>query len=196
MLEFQAWPKTKRHEKPLQITVTEKIDGTNAQIHIVQVPQNLLFDLPVITHTMPDENYLCTAIMAGSRTRYITPQNDNAGFAKWVDANAFELLQLGEGRHFGEWYGNGIQRNYGMGKKMFALFNTTRWAYTELPKDVCTVPVLYEGDYVDHKHLLGLWETLRDGGSMATCAEGFAKPEGLVVWFHDFGTYLKMPMDK
>ncbi len=31
---FEKWPKTQRLEQDLTITVTEKIDGTNAQIEI------------------------------------------------------------------------------------------------------------------------------------------------------------------
>ncbi len=61
----------------------------------------------------------------GSRTRWITAQDDNHGFARWVEGNKQELLKLGAGRHFGEWWGSGIQRGYGLqkGEKRFSLFN-------------------------------------------------------------------------
>ena len=94
--------------------VTEKIDGTNASVVITEDGQ----------------------IRAGSRTRYIYPNKpkvegqkhaevtDNYNFAAWVEEHKQELLSLGKGRHFGEWYGKGINRNYGLEDKRFALFHT------------------------------------------------------------------------
>ena len=90
---------------------------------------------------------------------------DNHGFARWVSENAEELLKLGEGRHYGEWHGKGIQRGYGLEEKRFSLFNVTRWClwneesklisinpktkeekYQErLPKCCYLVPILYKG---------------------------------------------------
>jgi hypothetical protein len=69
-------------------------------------------------------------MLAGSRSQYITPERDNHGFARWVQDDADELWALGEGRHFGEWWGSGIQRGYGLqkGEKRFSLFNVARWA--------------------------------------------------------------------
>jgi hypothetical protein len=91
-MEFTEFPKMARLTR--EVIVTEKIDGTNAQIFIGEDG----------------------TIMAGSRTRWITPQDDNFGFAGWVDAHRDELLTLGPGRHFGEWWGAGIQRRYGWPK--------------------------------------------------------------------------------
>ena len=78
-IEFMGFPKMARLSR--EIIVSEKIDGTNAQVYITE------------DGTM----------RAGSRTRWITPEDDNFGFAKWVDAHRDELLTLGPGRHFGEW---------------------------------------------------------------------------------------------
>ena len=55
----------------------------------------------------------------GSRTRWITAEDDNCGFARWGMEHREELLRLGEGRHFGEWWGAGIQRKYGVADKRF-----------------------------------------------------------------------------
>lgn len=53
-------------------------------------------------------------MMPNSRTRWITPEDDNYGFAKWANENKEELLKLGIGQHFGEWWGSGIQRGYNL----------------------------------------------------------------------------------
>lgn len=177
-MEFTEFPKMARLSR--DVIVTEKIDGTNAQVFITNDGQ----------------------IVAGSRTRWITPQDDNFGFAAWVEAHLDELLTLGPGRHFGEWWGQGIQRNYGLTEKRFSLFNVQRWALhgTEpqriatadpriekwqdvLPKCCGLVPVLYRGLF-DTTAVDRAIETLRLTGSAA--APGFMKPEGVVV-FHVAG---------
>ena len=79
MIEHQEFPKMARLSR--EVIITEKIDGTNAQIFISEEG----------------------IILAGSRTRWITTQDDNFGFAKWVEENKEELLKLGAGRHFGAW---------------------------------------------------------------------------------------------
>ena len=177
-MEFTEFPKMARLSR--DVIVTEKIDGTNAQVFITDDGQ----------------------IVAGSRTRWITPQDDNFGFAAWVKAHRDELLTLGPGRHFGEWWGQGIQRNYGLTERRFSLFNVQRWALhgTEpqriatadpriekwqdvLPECCGLVPVLYRGLF-DTTAVDRAIETLRLTGSAA--APGFMKPEGVVV-FHVAG---------
>ncbi|HEX8489349.1 MAG TPA: RNA ligase family protein [Propionibacteriaceae bacterium] len=157
--EFQAWPKIARLNR--DITITEKIDGTNAAVLVGD-------DL---------------SVGAQSRSRIITPDTDNFGFARWVRENAESLAAiLGPGRHFGEWWGVGIQRRYGLTEKRFSLFNTARYGttdFTELPQ-VGAVPVLYEGPFEQYAVLSAL-QDLQDNGSHA--APGFMDPEGVVV-FH------------
>ena len=177
-MEFTGFPKMARLSR--EAIVTEKIDGTNAQVYIGE-------DGP---------------ILAGSRTRWITTRDDNFGFAAWVEAHRDELLTLGPGRHFGEWWGQGIQRNYGLTEKRFSLFNVQRWALhgaepqriatsdpriekwqDVLPECCGLVPVLYRGLF-DTTAVDRAIETLRLNGSAA--APGFMKPEGVVV-FHVAG---------
>lgn len=177
-MEFAEFPKIARLSR--DVIVTEKIDGTNAQVFISEDGQ----------------------IIAGSRNRWITPHDDNFGFASWVEAHRDELLKLGAGRHFGEWWGQGIQRNYGLSEKRFSLFNVQRWAlYGTEPQRIATadpriekwqdvlpeccglVPVLYRGLF-DTTAVDRAIETLRLTGSAA--APGFMKPEGVVV-FHVAG---------
>ena len=168
-MEFKPFPKMARFNR--DIIITEKLDGTNAQIVIDDV-------------TMLDGEYVLfekdgLGIMAGSRSRYITPQQDNFGFAKWVQENAEELMGLGVGQHFGEWWGKGIQRGYGMEERKFSLFNVSRWK-DEHPACCDVVPTLYEGPMnqgiIDDKVADLIFH-----GSVA--ASGFMKPEGIIV-FH------------
>lgn len=205
-MEFQEFPKMARLSR--DIIVTEKIDGTNAAV--------------VIDHHGPDDTVEphCVAavgeyrVYAQSRSRFITPDNDNFSFAAWVSAHADELVAgLGVGRHFGEWWGAGIQRRYGLSEKRFSLFNTIRWAaHDEEPQPIPSldpraepkmqqrppaccgvVPVLIRGPFntaaVDH-----CLEILRERGSYA--APGFMNPEGVVV-FHTAGQIgFKKTLDK
>jgi hypothetical protein len=170
-MEFREFGKIPRLKR--EIVITEKIDGTNAQIHI----------------TVDGE------MLVGSRTRYITPQADNHGFARWAEAHREELLTLGPGRHFGEWWGNGIQRGYGLrnGDKRFWLFNVGRWTGETLPACVGLVPVLYQGpfssDVVD-----GVLSDLRINGSKA--APGFMKPEGIIVYHAAARSMFKVMLEK
>jgi hypothetical protein len=165
-MEFQSFPKMPRLSR--EVIVTEKIDGTNAQIFISE----------------PDENGNMT-MMAGSRTRWITPDNDNAGFARWCRDNAQELMQLGPGRHFGEWWGQGIQRGYGLKEKRFSLFNVVRWTDEVRPQCCYVVPVLWRGMF-DTLMIDECLSALRVRGSQAS--PGFINPEGIDV-FHTAGNF-------
>lgn len=158
MTNFDGFPKMARLSR--EIIVTEKIDGTNAQVCIGE-----------------DGSF-----RVGSRTRWITPQDDNFGFAAWAEANREELLLLGPGRHFGEWWGSGIQRRYDMATRRFSLFNVSRWG-VDRPSCCDVVPVLYRGDF-DTAEIEAAIARLRHGGSVA--APGFMKPEGVIV-FHTAG---------
>src|SRR3972149_2228793 len=104
-MDFRSFTKIPRFSR--EITVTEKIDGTNGVIGISDDGLDMF---------------------VGSRSQWITPQNDNFGFAKWAYANKDELLKLGPGIHFGEFWGMGIQRGYNLEEKRFSLFNTSRWS--------------------------------------------------------------------
>lgn len=141
--------------------ITEKLDGTNAQIVITE-----------------DGDY-----RVGSRTRWITPENDNFGFAGWVKEHEEEILNLGPGRHFGEWWGRGIQRGYGLTERRFSLFNVSRWDNDDRPGCCSVVPTLYRGDF-DTQVANQTIADLASGGSVA--APGFMNPEGIIV-FHVAG---------
>jgi hypothetical protein len=180
VIPFTPFPKLSRLSR--EMVVTEKLDGTNAQVTITPEGE----------------------VLAGSRNRWVTPQDDNYGFARWVEANKAALLALGEGSHFGEWWGNGIQRRYGLAEKRFSLFNTGRWTSRlntlgiedsrciEVP--VChVVPVLQTGPFTTEAvdFLLG---ELKARGSIA--APGFMQPEGVVVYHVASKTLFKKTLDK
>lgn len=153
---FEGFPSI--HRLSRNCVVSEKIDGTNAQVCILEDGR----------------------VIAGSRTRWITPADDNAGFARWVSEHEEELRTgLGIGKHFGEWWGAGIQRRYGLEEKRFSLFNTARWTAENKPACCSIVPVLYDGvftsDVVD-----ATLASLEANGSVA--APGFMDSEGVVVY--------------
>lgn len=177
---FMEFPKITRLSR--DCIITEKIDGTNAQVCITENGQMLV----------------------GSRTRWITPEQDNYGFARWVTEHRDELMALGVGRHFGEWWGQGIQRKYGMAEKRWSLFNVSRWCLAgETPQRIQTadprivkmqdvlpvccslVPVLYRGIFTTDACEAAI-EDLRTNGSKA--APGFGKPEGIIC-YHVAGNF-------
>ena len=178
-MQFTGFPKLARLNR--EMIITEKLDGTNASVFInnYDLEENINSDDSIIAIS----NGL--TIRAGSRTRWITSNNDNYGFAQWVLKNSDELFSLGEGHHFGEWWGNGIQRNYNLpkGEKRFSLFNTAKWADDgkDIRPNCCdVVPVLATGLF-DSEIIKFYLNKLASNGSYA--APGFKNPEGIVV-FH------------
>lgn len=177
-VEFIAWPKTPRLFR--DIIVTEKIDGTNAAIHITENPE-----LP--------GTY---AVQAQSRNRLIYPGADNYGFAAWVSENAAQLIELlGPGVHFGEWWGKGIQRGYNQSGRNFSLFNTDRHkTVSTLVGGVIVkpVPVLYHGTFSEARIRVALAK-LEISGSVAS--PGFGNPEGVCVWHSQTRQVFKVTLD-
>lgn len=176
-VEFVEFPKIARLSRAC--AVTEKIDGSNTTVQITEDGQ----------------------FLTGSKTRWITPQDDNHGFSRWAHAHRDELMTLGVGTHRGEWWGSGIQRGYGLkgGEKRWSLFNVSRWCLHGLPpariatedpriekfQDVLPpccglVPVLYAGIFTTEACDNAL-EWLKANGSSA--APDYHNPEGIVV-FH------------
>ena len=185
MYEFEAFPKIPRFKR--EIIVTEKIDGTNAQIAWVELQDEAAVDdacsdpscLKVVSGQSDGESPM--ALYAGSRNRWVLPgKQDNFGFAAWAFANSAELIKLGPGRHFGEWYGSGIQRGYGLTEKRFALFNVSRWLGDDSANIGCchVVPLLARGEDVDLDQIMG---NLAAHGSYAA-PHGFGNPEGIVIY--------------
>lgn len=170
MPEFEAFQKIPRLKR--DCVISEKIDGTNAQVFI------------------DDDGH----IYAGSRSRWITPADDNFGFAAWVDANTEELAKLGPGHHYGEWWGSGIQRRYDLTEKRLSLFNTGRWSDPALLPACChLVPVLYQGPF-SSEAVDAAVERLRADGSVA--APGFMKAEGVIIYLPAARNLFKVTLEK
>jgi len=223
-LNFQAWPKIARLHK--DILITEKIDGTNAAVLIVPLPEGTQIDpaAPETGRQLVGESLSGVPggynakfftrngdfflLAAQSRKRLITPESDNFGFAQWAFDNAAELVDLlGAGRHYGEWWGSGVQRGYGLpkGRKRFSLFNVAKhenaldayWhAYgddvPELHDQLDVVPVLYEGPFSEQA-IEDAMQRLDDHGSVAS--PGFKPPEGVVVYHTAANTAFKWTFD-
>lgn len=166
LTQFRSFSKIARLSR--ECIITEKIDGTNASIVI------------------GDDG----SFRVGSRTRWITPEDDNFGFAAWAYAHKDELMGLGPGRHFGEWWGAGIQRKYGLKEKRFSLFNVARWSKSGavLPACVNLVPTVGGGLFCDATIEEAL-SRLRTYGSFA--APEFMDPEGIVIYHCASGTLFK-----
>lgn len=131
---------------------------------------------------------------AQSRSRLLTTSEDNHGFAKWVQQNARTLVSdLGEGRHFGEWWGQGIRRNYGLDHKRFSLFNTRRFGGVAFQTpNVYTTPVLYEGPF-DEAEIGECLAELTVSGSKAV--PGWDRPEGVCVYHRAADQVFKVTLD-
>lgn len=187
MSEFIDFPKMARLTR--RVIITEKIDGTNAQIYVVPGFR----DQPGTIRAWFDEESRTDLVMyAGSRTRWITPEDDNAGFARWAKENSEDLAKLGQGRHFGEWWGQGIQRSYGLKEKRFSLFNTSRWGI-DRPACCHVTPVLFDGIWSGAEPEAAV-EALRVHGSQAS--PGFMRPEGIVVFHVAANTGFKKTLEK
>lgn len=196
---FKPFPKIPRLNR--EVIVTEKIDGTNASITIVTGAPGAV-NMANRTAMVCGEDGIIYDIFAASRSRFITPGNDNFGFAKWVYNYASELVKLGVGTHFGEWWGSGIQRGYGLpnGERRFSLFNVSRWVDCRLqsledgqahaPACCHVVPLIATGmfQYAPEAAL----EELRHHGSFAS---PFMNPEGVMVFHTAAQQYFKVTLD-
>jgi hypothetical protein len=182
-LDFVSYPKIPRLSR--ECIITEKIDGTNAQIYIAENNE------PFILNSGRVVPFLC-----GSRSRWIYPESDNHGFARWAYENVEELLKLGPGHHFGEFWGKGIQRGYGLQEKRFSLFNVAKWSDPEVRPKCCHVVPKLElvhaiFNEIDYNQILGY---MKVHGSFA--APGFMNPEGIVIFHKASGYLFKKTIEK
>jgi hypothetical protein len=211
-MPFYPWPKISRLKR--EIIITEKLDGTNAGVLISteEKPHTYVETCPISGH--PEYQEVPPGVYASSRKRWITPENDNYGFARWVEENKETLVRdLGPGMHFGEWWGAGIQRKYNVGRKVWSLFNTTLWYGKSFETPYLrVVPVLYNGDWFTDVPGLALPSTIRwslSRGSIyapdyhagmlkrdgSVASPGFMNPEGIVVFHVASNTPFKFTLD-
>lgn len=216
MVEFVKWDSTARLFR--DIIITEKLDGTNACVIIERIDEADLLVGEMLEPLPPNRALrvfndagLSYAVYAQSRNRLITPSSDNAGFAKWVERNYQQLFYvLGEGRHYGEWWGQGIGRKYDMDRKVFSVFNTAGW-YSEnmgTPEtrevrahksgiDINCVPVLAELTF-NESAIREVAYGLKVNGSVATeeyTSEAYPNPEGICIYHKAADTIFKYTFD-
>jgi hypothetical protein len=182
------------------MVITEKLDGTNAAVVIAPVAEASWKSEPIAVADAPGGAF---AFWAQSRKSLIFPgkSTDNYGFAGWVKDHAEELVRLGPGHHYGEWWGQGIQRGYDLDEKRFSLFNTGRWvqaghtnpdAKAEAPGCCHVVPILDACSFDQERIDLALI-ALREEGSHA--APGFMNPEGIVVYLSAASQMFKVTLE-
>lgn len=213
-VEFKKIPRLSR-----DVIVTEKIDGSNGQV-VIMTKEKIILECEHCDYTSDDfidkfclyvhpenphvEESDKLYIFAASRNRWLQTgkQNDNHAFAYWVKEHGAELVMLGEGRHFGEWYGKGIQRGYGLEEKRFALFNVSKWQNKDLPlidekqkypPSCCeVVPILYEGMFDTQMIDVVLHQLQREG---SRAVPGYNLPEGIVIYHTAAGQYFKKTIE-
>lgn len=218
-MQFQKFNKIPRLSR--DIIITEKINGSNAQIYICNF--NNIYEAFAGDYQNQDTyakdfvkqfSLYCSSnglhVFAGSRNRWLdtSSKGDNFGFAKWAQTNAEELIELGEGRFYGEWFGKGIQVGYGLDEKRFALFNVGKWHnyrgekrlisinpktkeekyIIPAPKCCHVVPILYNGIF-DTSKINDVITDLKINGSYAV--PGFMKPEGICIYHKASGQLFK-----
>lgn len=209
MSDFPSFAKIPRLHK--DVVLTEKIDGTNGLVSIrhrgpsetVLAPGEV--GIISVNGSGEAESFV---VRAGSRNRWLTTAADNFGFARWVEDHAGELVKLGPGNHYGEWFGRGIQRGYGLTERRFALFNVARWysvRFTDpdfyrqdFPKacqapaccDVVPVLLTCSGEQLNEAV-----ETVRDlmiADGLGSAVVEYDNPEGVVIYHSAAGQMFKV----
>ena len=182
MADYVKYPKIPRLVK--DVIVTEKIDGTNAQVCFLPDGQG------------------GSVMTAGSRNRELVSidfpgtelqqvrwhGNDNYNFGQWVVDNCSDLRKLGYGNHYGEWWGLGIQRGYNMKEKVFSLFKPVK----NQPDCCRQVPVLATIQGFDG--INSVIQDLKENGSEAS--PGFMDPEGVIAFHCGAGQLFKFHIRK
>lgn len=158
---FVEFNKIENFDK-LTMVITQKIHGTCAQILIKKT------DLGEFIFKV------------GSKNRWLSEENDNYGFCAWCNKNKEILIEfLGEGRHYGEWCGPGINSGEGLKERtlvLFAWYNNTK----EIPlPNIKFVPVLQERTYFSVLKISDVMYDLKENGSRLV--EGYMNPEGVVI---------------
>jgi hypothetical protein len=180
-MDFIKWPKIPRADRALGCIITEKVDGTNAQIARSEDGDTWYF---------------------GSRSRWLSLEKDNFNFCWWGHqpgvVNGLENIVNPGRRIYGEWFGAGIQRRYGLEGKFFMPFNHTfEDAITHNPAvkglNIVPVPVLYKGRF-EWGRVIEAMDFLDTDGSQV--APGFMKPEGVVVYFPQINCSFKRTFEE
>ena len=191
-MDFKSFRKIPAlHSSSLRIRITQKIHGTNGQLLIWKDKEGEMH------------------LKAGSRNRWLTPEDDNYGFAKWAHTHKYFLIEfLGCGRHYGEWAGKGVNKGEGLSEKRFFLFNRDLMEKNFFDKHelykkcrdvgVAQVPILYDvnvqasdrgKDQYDfwtvHMAIEAALCRLKINGSRIKWTDRDCPPEGIVIEIYD-----------
>ena len=176
---YSSFPSIERLEN-IYCIISEKIDGTNGLIEINE-----------------------TNVRFGSRNRYISFSDDNAGFANFFkdyearfkdaakDITTDESYPL---RIYGEWFGCGIQRNYGLKDKLFMPFSSfygEKLIEYQVP-NVITPNIMYTGKF-SMEIVDTCMQQLKLNGSGVV--KDYKQPEGIVIFFPKYNFRLKETFD-
>lgn len=182
--EFVAWPKTPRLNKTA-VTITEKLDGSNGCISFERTSliggpkgdDNVLALAPTA-----DQGWLAMRVQSRKRFLGDGKANDNFGFAAWAVENAEQLaVILGEGRHYGEWYGRGIQRGYGLEDRRFALFSPWRYQHVPFQNEGLALELVPTLETTTLDHLSMAISRQLEGLLHGSRVNEYPNPEGIVV---------------
>lgn len=121
--------------------ITEQIGGSRVGVHIARVDSEPPAGGHGVRVEVDGQWWLLRPI---SPIRWLGSERDNFGFAAWVRASAAQLIRLGQGWHYGVWYGRGIMRSYGLDHRRLALYDVERWTQIpeRLPDRVESVPIV------------------------------------------------------
>jgi hypothetical protein len=183
-MKFQEFDKIHALHKTT-LLVTQKLHGTNASIWIRPTGE-IDYSEEQAQFLTEDGQFL---VLPGKRTSFITLENDNFGFARFVYENKEALYKaLGQGVWFGEWCGPGINSGEGLTQKRLALFAvlSLEEKYHNMksaglwPDRVDLVPVLFTGLGSNIEQIAELvMNDLKEKGS--SYVPGYMRPEGIVI---------------
>ena len=182
-MSYPSFPSIERLEN-LYCHITEKVDGTNG-----------LIEIGIQTDLLLTVNF-------GSQNRYISSHDDNMGFVNFFEQhtgdifNIYDMIKEEKGditlplHIYGEWFGKGIQRGYGLADKHFMPFSeflATKLIDAGVPN--IKMPVTLHSGKFSIATLDGCMNKLKDEGSQVI--PGYNRPEGVVIYFPTYNFRLK-----
>ena len=94
------------------------------------------------------------------------------------------------GRHFGEWYGRGIQRGHGLQDRRFALFNRT-----DGPRSARRAAASFQSSQRERWALTLCRNASKRCVRRKSRRPGFTRPEGIVIYHHASGGMFKVLLE-
>ena len=196
MSEYPKYPSIERFENIYSV-ISEKVDGTNGLMEIHEV------------FPKPDSD-VTHVVTFGSRNKWIDVHSDNAGFANFFTPHIDKIVRVPEIlkanavneldnrnkacnmpiRIYGEWFGQSIQRTYGLKQKLFMPFHTLlAKALIEAGVPNIIEPFIFYTGKFDKSISDGFMDTLKTHGSCVV--PGYFQAEGIVVYFPTYNFCLK-----